>query len=105
MPQFTRVEAERRLAKVRPLLEDVQRRVAAYRRRPTDPVAREIEALLREIAELGAEVKDPEQGLIDFRTQRRGREVYLCWKLGEGDRISFWHDLEAGFAGRKIIED
>jgi len=105
MPQFTRVEAERRLAKVRPLLEDLQRRVAAYRRRPTDPVAREIEALLREIAELGAEVKDPEQGLIDFRTQRRGREVYLCWKLGEGDRISFWHDLEAGFAGRKIIED
>jgi hypothetical protein len=105
MPQFTRLEAERQLAKVRPLLEDLQRRVAAYRRRPTDPVAREIEALLREIAELGAEVKDPEQGLIDFRTQRRGREVYLCWKLGEGDRISFWHDLEAGFAGRKIIED
>ena len=105
MPQFTRVEAERQLAKVRPLLEDLQRRVAAYRRRPTDPVAREIEALLREIAELGAEVKDPEQGLIDFRTQRRGREVYLCWKLGEGDRISFWHDLQAGFAGRKIIED
>jgi len=90
---------------VRPLLEDLQRLVAAYRRRPTDPVAREIEALLREIAELGAEVKDPEQGLIDFRTQRRGSEVYLCWKLGEGDRISFWHDLEAGFAGRKIIED
>ena len=105
MPQFTRVEAERQLTKVRPLLEDLQRRVAAYRRRPTDPVAREIEALLREIAELGAEVKDPEQGLIDFRTQRRGQEVYLCWKLGEGDRISFWHDLEAGFAGRKIIED
>ena len=105
MPQFTRVEAERQLAKVRPLLEDLQRRVAAYRRRPTDPVAREIEALMREIAEIGAEVKDPEQGLIDFRTQRRGREVYLCWKLGEGDRISFWHDLEAGFAGRKIIED
>ena len=105
MPQFTRVEAERQLAKVRPLLEDLQRRLAAYRRRPTDPVAREIEALLREIAELGAEVKDPEQGLIDFRTQRRGREVYLCWKLGEGDRISFWHDIEAGFAGRKIIED
>ena len=105
MPQFTRVEAERQLAKVRPLLEDLQRRAAAYRRRPTDPVAREIEALLREIAELGAEVKDPEQGLIDFRTQRRGREVYLCWKLGEGDRISFWHDLEAGFAGRKITED
>jgi len=102
---FTRIEAERLLPTVRPLLEDLQRRVAAYRRRPTDPVAREIEALLREVAELGVEVKDPDAGLIDFRTTRRGREVYLCWKLGEGDRIALWHDLDTGFAGRKIIED
>ena len=105
MPTFTRTQAEALLPKLRPLLEDLQRRVAAYHRRPSDPVAREIEALLREIAELGVEVKDPDQGLIDFRTTRRGREVYLCWKLGEGERIAFWHDLETGFAGRKIIED
>ena len=105
MPTFTRAEAEALLPMVRPLLEDLQRRVMAYRRRPTDPVAREIEALLREIAELGVEVKDPDQGLIDFRGKLRGREVYLCWKLGEGDRVAFWHDLETGFAGRKIIED
>ncbi len=105
MPTYTRAEAEALLPKVRPLLEDLQRRIAAYRRRPTDPVAREIEALLREIAELGVEMKDPDLGLVDFRTVRRGREVYLCWKLGEGDRIAFWHDLETGFAGRKIIED
>ncbi len=105
MPQFTRAQAEALLPTVRPLVEDLQRRVAAYRRRPTDPVAREIEALLREIAELGAELKDPDRGLIDFRSLMRGREVYLCWQLGEGDRISFWHDLETGFAGRKIIED
>jgi len=105
MPTYTRAEAEALLPKVRPLLEDLQRRIAAYRRRPTDPVAREIEALLREIAELGVEVKDPDRGLIDFRTMRRGREVYLCWEVGEGDRIAFWHDLDTGFAGRKIIED
>src|SRR4051812_15997171 len=101
MPQFTRAQAEALLPAVRPLVEDLQRRVVAYRRRPSDPVAREIEALLREIAELGAELKDPDLGLIDFRGSVRGREVYLCWKLGEGDRISFWHDLESGFAGRK----
>jgi hypothetical protein len=105
MPTFTRREAEALLPTVRPLLEDLQRRVAAYRRRPSDPVAREIEALLRELAELGAEVKDPDRGLIDFRTARRGREFYLCWQLGEGDRIAFWHELDTGFAGRKIIED
>ena len=105
MPTFTRAQADALLPKVRPLLEDLQRRVAAYRRRPTDPVAREIEALLREVAELGIEVKDPERGLIDFRTKMRGREVYLCWKLDDGDRVAFWHDIDSGFAGRKIIED
>jgi len=105
MPQFTRAEAEALLPKVQPLIEDLQRRAASYRRRPTDPVAREIEALLRELADLGVEVKDPDQGLVDFRAKMRGRDVYLCWRLGEGTRISFWHDLEAGFAGRKIIED
>jgi hypothetical protein len=105
MPTFTRPEAEALLPKVRPLLEDLQRRVAAYRRRASDPVAREIEALLRDLAALGVEVKDPDRGLVDFRALKRGREIYLCWMLGEGDRISFWHDLDTGFAGRKIIED
>jgi hypothetical protein len=105
MPMFTRAEADAMIPKVRPLLEDLQRRVAAYRRRPSDPVAREIEALLREIADLGVEVKDADRGLVDMRTRLRGREVYLCWQLGEPEHIAFWHDLETGFAGRKIIED
>ena len=105
MPTFTRTQAEAVLPKVRPLLEDLQRRKASYDRRPTDPVAKEINALLLEIAHLGVDVKDPDQGLIDFPAKRRGREILLCWKLGEGERISYWHDLESGFAGRKLIED
>ena len=105
MPEFTRTQAEALLPKVQPLLEDLRRRMETYRKRPSDPLVREIEALLREIGELGVEVKDPDQGLIDFRGRYRGRTVYLCWKLGEGSRIAFWHDLDAGFAGRKIIED
>ena len=105
MPTFTRSQAEALLPKVRPLLEDLQRRKQSYDRRPTDPVAKEINALLVEIARLGAEVKDPDKGLIDFRSLRRGREVYLCWMLGEGERVSYWHDLDSGFTGRKLIED
>ena len=105
MPMFTRSEADALLPKVRPLLEDLQRRMTAYRRRPSDPLAREVEALLRELADIGVEVKDPDRGLVDFRARMRGREVYLCWQLGEPDRIAFWHDLDAGFAGRRIIED
>lgn len=57
---------------------------------------------LHRIARFGVEVKDLETGLIDFRSNRDGRVVYLCWRLGEG-RIAFWHDLDAGFAGRQPL--
>ncbi|HET8569085.1 MAG TPA: DUF2203 domain-containing protein [Candidatus Limnocylindria bacterium] len=104
MPRFTRAEAERLLPTVRPMLEDLRRRMAAFRRQQSEPLAREIRAIAQEIAELGVELKDPDQGLIDFRAVRRGREVYLCWKLGEPERILYWHDLDAGFAGRQAID-
>jgi hypothetical protein len=104
MPHLTRAEAEALLPRVQPLLEDLRRRVESFRRNPSDPVAREIRALLEELAVLGVEVKDPDQGLIDFRAMRDGREVYLCWKLGEGVRIMYWHDLDAGYAGRRPLD-
>lgn len=105
MPQFNRAEAEALIPRVRPLLEDLKRRKASYDARPSEPVAREIEALLREVAELGIEVKDLGTGLIDFRTQRDGEEVYLCWRLGEGDRIAWWHTIEGGFAARRPLTE
>ncbi len=48
------------------------------------------------------EVKDPERGLIDFRTMREGEVVYLCYLLGE-PAIEWWHGLDAGFAGRQRL--
>lgn len=56
-----------------------------------------------ELNGLGAELKDPLTGLVDFRTLIDGREAYLCWKLGE-DQIVFWHELDAGFQGRQSID-
>lgn len=58
--------------------------------------------VLREVAELGVEVKAAD-GLVDFRSKLNGRTVYLCWKFGE-DRVTHWHEMDAGFAGRKPIE-
>jgi hypothetical protein len=52
---------------------------------------------------LGVQLKDYERGLIDFPTMREGRVVLLCWELGEGERIEWWHDIEAGFAGRQPL--
>ena len=62
-----------------------------------------LDKLLHKILETGAEVKDINIGLLDFPALREGHEVYLCWKYGEG-QIAFWHEVEAGFAGRQPIE-
>ena len=55
------------------------------------------------LEELGVQLKDYERGLIDFPAMREGRVVLLCWQLGEGDELEWWHDLEAGFAGRQPL--
>ena len=55
---------------------------------------------LTELEELGVQLKDFERGLVDFPTLRDGRVVLLCWQLGEGDELEWWHDVDAGFAGR-----
>ena len=55
---------------------------------------------MAELEELGVQLKDFERGLIDFPSLRDGRVVLLCWQLGEGDQLEWWHDVDAGFAGR-----
>ena len=60
--------------------------------------------LIQQIKNLGVLLKDAEKGLCDFPYMRQGRVVYLCWQLGE-ERIGFWHDIEAGFAGREPLDD
>lgn len=52
----------------------------------------------------GCLVKDLDMGLVDFPTLFEGREVYLCWRLGESE-IAFWHGIDEGFPGRKPIDD
>jgi hypothetical protein len=52
----------------------------------------------------GAQVKDLDSGLLDFPSLRDGREILLCWRVGE-DRIGFWHDADEGFAGRKPLDE
>ena len=61
------------------------------------------DALIHRIQETGVLIKDINQGLLDFPALKDGREVYLCWQYGEGE-IAFWHEVEAGFAGRQPIE-
>lgn len=50
----------------------------------------------------GIVVRDIEQGLIDFPGEQGGREICLCWRLGE-EAVNFWHTPEAGFPGRQPL--
>ena len=67
-----------------------------------DALARELARLVDEIGDHGAQVKDVDEGLIDFPALREGETVLLCWKLGE-DEIAWWHRIEDGFAGRRPL--
>jgi hypothetical protein len=57
-------------------------------------------ARVGELEALGVQLKDFGRGLIDFPSLRDGEVVLLCWQLGEGDSVEWWHDVDAGFAGR-----
>ena len=67
-------------------------------------VARQISEYMLELEEIGCVFKGFEEGLVDFYGQLEGRDMFWCWKQGE-ERISHWHELEAGFAGRQQIPE
>jgi hypothetical protein len=60
-------------------------------------------ACVEKLEELGVVIKDLDLGLLDFPAEREGKDVLLCWHVGE-DSVAFWHGLDEGFAGRKPID-
>lgn len=128
-PYFTVEQANRTLPLVRAIVRDIRERwdeaercKAVYQelrgREPVEPTDRErleeIERRYEEIAdairrhigeleEVGATLKDFRMGLVDFPARRDGRTVWLCWKPGE-ESVTFWHEQDAGFSGRRPIE-
>jgi hypothetical protein len=57
---------------------------------------------LDELTEIGCELKDFQSGLVDFIGHHQGREIYLCWRLGE-EKIAYFHEMSAGVAGRMPV--
>jgi hypothetical protein len=119
---FTVAEANAELARVEPLLIalreaksellDDEAREALTEASPTngggDPGKQvgeaflEVRRILAEMTEAGIVVRDVDRGLIDFPAVIDGKEVYLCWELGESE-VAFYHDLESGFGGRQPL--
>jgi len=125
MPRyFTLEEANRTLDTIRPMVEEIQTiRLDILATQPETWSAIErsagnggnpamsklvknfdrLDDLLHRIQNAGVQVKDINTGLLDFPALREGHEVCLCWKLGEG-QIEYWHEIDAGFAGRQPID-
>jgi hypothetical protein len=73
---------------------------------PGREVARPLVEISRAVGELDAVeivLRDVDRGLIDFPAMRDGVEVYLCWLVDDEESIGFWHEPEAGFAGRRPL--
>ena len=58
--------------------------------------------VLAEFQRREIQVKDVDRGLLDFPAIIGGKEVFLCWEQDEED-IEFWHELDAGYAGRERL--
>lgn len=70
--------------------------------REAQQLARDIDGYIAEIRELGVEMKGIDSGLVDFPSEVNGRPVLLCWQLGE-ESVQYWHEEDAGFAGRQPV--
>jgi hypothetical protein len=62
----------------------------------------QLQRTLGELQAMEVVLRDLERGLVDFPALRDGREVYLCWEAGESE-IEFWHDVYAGYGGRRPL--
>ena len=103
----------KRLARLREALEKYDQRLSELMEPGRDLGGELVNTWVRAMADLkegflefhrrDIQIKDLERGLIDFPAIIAGREVFLCWEQ-EDDDIEFWHDLDAGYAGRERIE-
>jgi hypothetical protein len=122
--RFTLAEANRAITLVQRIVSDIVREYAGLRdlhascrRYETEgdtaaaeevrgqyaAVTDRLSALREELEEIGCELKDYASGLVDFPASRNGRDVLLCWMLGE-EKIAYWHEAETGAGKRHPID-
>jgi hypothetical protein len=71
-------------------------------RMAVDDSAQRINGFIEELSLVGCVFKGFEEGLVDFHSKLEGRDVYLCWRLGE-ESVEYWHEVDAGYRGRRKL--
>ena len=89
-------------AEITPLLEVVSSNGGSKHTPALLRATAQFQEILDRIAARGCHLKGLDPGLVDFPHLREGREVYLCWRMGES-KIRYWHEIEAGFDGRQAL--
>jgi hypothetical protein len=105
-PVLERLRDQRRqLIRMRDEVETIDdpEQVGAVRLR-MQGVIDQMQAEVVRLDDWGISLRDIESGLIDFPALAAGRQVWLCWRLGE-DGIDWWHELDDGFTGRRPLVD
>jgi hypothetical protein len=74
----------------------------SYPGRDAAPALVELSRAMCELEAVDIVLRDVDRGLVDFPALRNGEEVYLCWLIDE-DEIRYWHEPDAGFAGREPL--
>jgi len=74
----------------------------ASTREVVQATATRLQSLIEELDGIGVELKGIDEGLVDFPSERDGRVINLCWRVGE-ETIAWWHELDTGFAGREPL--
>ena len=89
-------------AEITPLLEVVSSNGGSKHTAALLRATSRFQEVLDRIADRGCHLKGLDPGLVDFPHLRDGREVYLCWRMGE-NQIRYWHEIEDGFDGRQPL--
>ncbi len=120
MKIFTLEEARSLVARIKPIVEDINNKkeelMEIYPRVEEEDdelekmfyqtklveIENHIKKCFLKIEDMGGVVKAVDPISIDFLSYYEGRYIWFCWREDE-DTIMFGHELNDGFAGRKPI--
>ena len=114
VPLLEQLKADRdRVARLQPEIERAQKtngssghaEELAAKEHDLRQTVRRMQHTVSQIDDWGITLRDIGTGLIDFPALASGRPIWLCWRLGEGATINWWHEANKGFDSRQPLTE